>query len=69
MSTFDDTFTRFAQLMDEEAIWQDPAVTFRHICRQLQVSRPRFDRFLFGELGYHGKEILAIYRRSADKKA
>lgn len=69
MFTFEETFTRFSRLMDEEEIWQDPAVTFRQICRQLRVSCRRFSRFLFGELGFRGEEILRIYRNSSYKKA
>lgn len=69
MFTFEETFTRFARLMDEEEIWQDPAITFRQICRKLRVPRRRFSRFLWGELGYRGEEILRVYRASSHKKA
>ena len=69
MFTFDRTLSDFTRLMDRDRIWLDPDVDFSCICYILDVPRRRFDRFLFGELGFHGEEILAVYRRSADKKA
>ena len=68
MFTFNKPFTEFAQMMDNERIWLDPGVTFAAICRTLGVSARRFDRFLTGELGWSGEEILHIYRTSAYKK-
>ena len=69
MFTFDKPFAEFAQMMDNEKIWLDPSVSFASICRRLGVSRHRFDRFLQKDLGFRGEEILAVYRRSADKMA
>ena len=69
MFTSDESFASFTRLMDRDRIWLDPNVDFPCICQILDVPVRRFDRFLFGELGFHGEEILAVYRRSADKKA
>ncbi len=68
MFTLDHTFHRFERMMDNERIWLDSGVTFAAICRTLGVSARRFDRFLTGELGWSGEEILHIYRTSAYKK-
>jgi len=65
MNTMDFTFRAFARLMETEPA---PRRSFPAICRALGVSPARFDRFLFGELGFHGAEILSIYRQSGDKK-
>ena len=67
MSVPEEAFARFSDLLDRDRVWQDPALGFRRICRRLGVAPRRFDRFLYGELGFHGEEILAIYRRSCDK--
>lgn len=69
MFTPEDYFADFSQLLDREKIWLDPSVSFASICRRLGVSRHRFDRFLQKDLGFRGEEILAVYRRSADKMA
>ena len=54
--------------METDRIWLDPDVDFPCICRILDLPVRRFDRFLFGELGFHGEEILDIYRRTGNKK-
>ena len=69
MLTLNRAFANFERLMEKDRIWLDPDVDFSCICRILDLPRRRFDRFLYGELGFHGEEILAIYRRSDDKKA
>jgi hypothetical protein len=55
--------------METDRIWLDPDVDFGSICRILDVPPRRFDRFLYGEFGFHGEEILSLYRRSSPKKA
>lgn len=69
MNTLFHAYSTFERLMETDRIWLDPNVDFSCICRILDLPRRRFDRFLYGELGFRGEEILAIYRRSDDKKA
>ena len=69
MNTPEIIYPTFAHLMDTEQVWSDPSVTFADICRRLDVSPRRFNRFLYEELGFRGEEILSVYRQSADKKA
>ncbi|MBQ3722611.1 MAG: hypothetical protein II851_02770 [Bacteroidales bacterium] len=69
MLTLDRAYSNFERLMETDRIWLDPDVDFSCICRILDVPLRRFDRFLYGELGFRGEEILAIYRRTGDKKA
>lgn len=69
MFTSDNVFPFFFRLMETDRIWLDPDVDFGSICRILDVPPGRFDRFLYGELGFHGEEILSLYRRSCPKKA
>ena len=67
MSTIDQTFRSFESLMDLRRLYLEPWVTFPALCRLLGVNRRRFDSFLYDELGYHGEEILSLYRTSRCK--
>ena len=68
MNTMDFTFRAFARLLEAGPARRDASLSFSAICRTLGVSPSRFDRYLFAELGFHGAEILSIYRQSGDKK-
>ena len=69
MSRFELPFQDFSRLLDREEIWRDPTVRFLDISRSLHVPSWLFDRYLSRETGFHGEEILAIYRGAPYKKA
>lgn len=67
MYTFETVLSRFTALLDSEETRPGTPARFRDLCRRLGIRPGAFDRMLFRELGFHGEEILAIYRQSAHK--
>lgn len=58
-------FKIFSDLMDEEKVYMDPSLTFADICRWMGVRSRDMDRWLMGELGFSGSDILKAYRGAA----
>ena len=67
MSTIENKYATFWRLLENNKVYLEPSVSFRGLCRLLNVGPRCFDRFLFSELGFHGEEILASYRTGPHK--
>ena len=57
-------YERFGKLLEEERIFEEPALTFAEICRRIGVSPDELDACVFAETGLCGEEVLQVYRAS-----
>lgn len=57
-------YERFGKLLEEERIFEEPALTFAEICRRIGVSPDELDACVFAETGLRGEEVLQVYRAS-----
>ena len=57
-------YERFGKLLEEERIFEEPALTFSEICRRMGVSPDELDACIFAETGLCGEEVLQVYRVS-----
>lgn len=61
-------YGRLSEYMLEERPYLDPSLSFRKLCRQLDLPRRRLDNTLMVELGLHGDEIMEIFREGDMEK-
>lgn len=57
-------YERFGKLLEEERIFEEPALTFAEVCRRIGVSPDELDVCIFAETGLYGEEVLQVYRAS-----
>lgn len=57
-------YERFGKLLEEERIFEEPALTFAEVCRRMGVPPDELDVCIFAETGLRGEEVLQVYRES-----
>ncbi len=68
MDTIENAYNVMEKLMDVEKVYLNPHVSFRRVCRWLDVPAEELDRMVRGELGMGGEELFARFRVSESER-
>jgi len=61
-------YARLSEYMLGERPYLDPSLSFRKLCRRLDLPCRPLDNTLVAELGLHGDEIMEIFREGDVEK-
>ena len=64
MDRLEKIYEEFCVMMNEDRIYEDEAVSYADICRELCVEPSELDAVLLRELGFTGDELVEEYRKS-----
>ena len=63
-----DAYGIFGQMMTGDLLYLDPKITFRCICRWLEVSPRDLNSIVKSELGMTGQELIRKYRDDEERR-
>lgn len=63
------TYSRFAELITDGCILEDPDIDFKDICRRLHVSPFSLDEILVEELGVDGETLVEEFRSQLKRRS
>ncbi|MGM9740257.1 MAG: hypothetical protein ACI3ZP_06590 [Candidatus Cryptobacteroides sp.] len=58
----------FGRMMTEDQLYFDRRISFRRICRWLEVSRRDLNALVKSELGMTGQDLIRKYRDDAERR-
>lgn len=68
MDTIANAYSVMEKLLDVEKVYLNPRVSFRRICRWLDVPVADLDRMVRRELGMGGGELISRFRASESER-